>query len=192
MQEPTLVLNRNWQAIGTATLRHAFVLVVRGAARPIDPSTYEVYSLERWLERSDERAAELPRERLVKTPNHLVEKPEVVLLTHYGKFPRIEVSFSRKNLYRRDDHSCQYCGRRAGKIQMSIDHVVPRSRGGRTTWENCVLACVRCNSRKADRLPADVGLRLLKAPARPRWSPLVDLLPQSRPESWDHFLKGVG
>lgn len=188
MHEPTLVLNRNWVPVGTTTVRQALVLVIRSAARVIDPATYAVLDLEGWLLHSLESSQGLPRERLVQTPCLLVVKPEVVLLAHYGRVPRLEVAFSRRNLFRRDGHRCQYCGRRGSGSELSIDHVQPRSRGGPTSWENCVLACLRCNARKADRTPAEVGLRLARAPERPRWSPVLDTLPQARPQSWSRFL----
>jgi len=192
MEGPALVLNRGWTAIGTTTVRQSLVLLVRGSACAIDPISYEVFDLEEWLLRSELRCEELPRERLVRAPNQLVEKPEVIVLTRYNKVPRIEVAFSRRNLYRRDEHCCQYCGKRGSGDDMSIDHVKPRCRGGLTTWENCVLACVRCNSRKADRTPKEVGLRLRRPPRRPTWSPLLQSLPSARPTSWGRFLKDVG
>jgi 5-methylcytosine-specific restriction endonuclease McrA len=191
VQKPALILNRGWLVIGTTTVRQALVLLVRGAARVINPSDYEVFELDDWLMRSMERSEELARERFVKTPHFLVEKPEVMLLSRYSKIPRLEVAFSRRNLFRRDGHACQYCGRQAPPSEMSIDHVVPRCKGGKTSWENCVLSCVRCNSRKADRLPRDVGLRLRAKPRRPTWSPLLESLPTARPESWARFLRGA-
>lgn len=188
MHEPTLVLNRNWVPIGTTPVRQAMVLIVRSAARAIDPATYAVLDLETWLLHSMERAPQLPRERLIKTPYFMIEKPEVILLSNYGRVPRLEVGFSRRNLLRRDDYRCQYCGRQANGRELSVDHVHPRSRGGPTSWENCVLACLRCNARKADRTPAEVGLRLARQPARPRWSPVLETLPTARPSSWERFL----
>ncbi|MEZ6185979.1 MAG: HNH endonuclease [Planctomycetota bacterium] len=188
MNRHALVLNRNWTAVSTVTVHEALVLLCREAAAAICPETYEVYDLEAWLDRSQLRARELPRERLVRTPNVAVETPEVVLLRHYGGVPRLEVSFSRRNLYRRDGYACQYCGRRTSNAELSIDHVVPRSRGGETSWENCVLACVRCNTQKANKSLRDSGMRLAREPLRPRWSALADLLPSKRPESWEKFL----
>lgn len=188
MNRHALVLNRNWTAVSTVTVHEALVLICREAAAAICPETYEVFGLEAWLDRSRERAPSLPRERLVRTPSVAVETPEVVLLCHYGGVPRLEVSFSRRNLYRRDGYACQYCGRRANHAELSIDHVVPRSRGGETSWENCVLACVRCNTKKANKTLRDAGMRLNEEPRRPRWSALADLLPTVRPESWEKFL----
>ena len=188
MSRHALVLNRNWTAVTTVTVHQALVLICRDTAAAICPETYQVFDLEAWLDRSRLRASQLPRERLVRTPSVAVETPEVVLLTHYGGLPRLEVSFSRRNLYRRDGYACQYCGRRAGHAELSIDHVVPRSRGGETSWENCVLACVCCNTKKANKSLRDAGMRLQSEPRRPRWSALADLLPATRPESWAKFL----
>ena len=134
MQGETLVLNRNWTPITTTPVRDALVLLCREAAAVICPETYEVFDLEGWLVRSVDRVADLARARLVKTPRLSFEKPEVVLLTHYAGFPRLQVSFSRRNLYRRDGYSCQYCHARRPLDELSIDHVLPRSRGGKTTW----------------------------------------------------------
>jgi len=183
-----LVLNRHWTAITTATVRQSMVLLCREKAQVICTESYAMFMLEAWIERSQERA-ELGLGRFLRTPNLPVEAPEVILLSAYGGVPRLEVAFSRRNLYRRDDYSCQYCGRCRPPSDLSIDHVLPRSRGGRTSWENCVLACVRCNSKKADRTPREVGFRLQRAPKKPTWSPLVASLPQARPESWGKFLR---
>lgn len=185
-----LVLNRHWVAVGTTTIRRTFVLLVREAAAAVCPRSYEVLDFARWVERSRAAAWSLPEDaaRVVRTPRLLLERPEVILLHGYGGVPRREVSFTRRNLYRRDDHACQYCGRRRPSSELSIDHVVPRSLGGPTTWENCVLACVRCNTKKANKTLREVGFTLLRPPRRPTWSPLLDALPQARPQSWAQFL----
>ena len=191
MNELTLVLNRNWVPVTTTTVRHALVMLCRESATVICPSTYEVYDLGEWLVRSTDRVVGLSRTAYVCTPRYRIEKPEVILLTSYGGVPRLEVSFSRRNLYRRDAYSCQYCQRRQPLEDLSIDHVMPRSRGGKTSWENCVLACVNCNSRKANRTPQESGLRLMRQPRKPTWSPLLETLPQARPDSWKAFLKNM-
>jgi 5-methylcytosine-specific restriction endonuclease McrA len=82
------------------------------------------------------------------------------------------VTFSRRNLFKRDRFTCQYCGEQPGTEELTIDHVLPRSRGGVSTWENCVLACIECNHRKANMTPAEAGMPLKKDPARPNWRPL--------------------
>jgi 5-methylcytosine-specific restriction endonuclease McrA len=185
----TLVLNRHWAAVSTTTVRRAMVLLCRASAAVICPETFEVFDLGRWCERSTELAPALARSRVICTPRAWLVKPEIILLTAYGGVPRLEVSFSRKNLYRRDAYACQYCGRNRPPEELSIDHVVPRSRGGKTSWENCVLACVGCNTRKANKSPKEAGLRLMRPPKKPSWSPLAESLPAARPASWARFIR---
>lgn len=185
----TLVLNRHWAAVSTTTVRRALVLLCRESAQVICPETYQVFDLGSWYERSQEQSARLARQLLIRTSCSWLVKPEIILLTAYGGVPRLEVSFSRKNLYRRDGYSCQYCGRHRPPEELSIDHVVPRSRGGKTSWENCVLACVGCNTRKANKSLKEAGLRLSRPPRKPTWSPLAESLPAARPASWARFIR---
>jgi 5-methylcytosine-specific restriction endonuclease McrA len=102
--------------------------------------------------------------------------------------PRRTVPFSRRNLYRRDGFRCQYCGRKRNTADLSIDHVVPRSRGGRTTWENCVLSCIPCNVRKGNRPAVEAGMALVKAPLRPAWTPYLLVSTAHRRASWAQFV----
>jgi 5-methylcytosine-specific restriction endonuclease McrA len=186
--DQALVLNRNWTPVSTTTVRRALVLLCRSTASAICPSSYEVFDLDGWITRSIETAETLHRERVMRTPSFDLEKPEVILLRGYAGIPRREVSFSRRNLYRRDGYSCQYCGRRRPPDELSIDHILPRSRGGKTTWENCVLACVRCNTKKANKTLRESGFQLLRSPAKPTWSPLLEAIPNAHPPSWRKFL----
>ena len=96
-------------------------------------------------------------------------------------------TFSRRNVAKRDHHTCQYCGAQPGWEPITIDHVLPRSRGGASSWTNCVAACVACNARKADRTPEQAGMRLRKTPVRPLWKPLFAAR-EARVESWSRFL----
>jgi 5-methylcytosine-specific restriction endonuclease McrA len=186
--DQALVLNKNWTPVSTTTVRRALVLLCRSTASAICPASYEVFDLDGWIERSIERADGLDRHRVLRTPRFDLEKPEVILLRGYAGIPRREVSFSRRNLYRRDGYSCQYCGRRRPPDELSIDHVMPRSRGGKTTWENCVLACVRCNTKKANKTLRESGFQLLRSPSKPTWSPLLEAIPSVHPPSWSKFL----
>ena len=117
--------------------------------------------------------------------------PEVVALQHYDRVPLAVVTFSRRNVAKRDHYTCQYCGAQPGVEALTIDHVVPRSQGGQSSWTNCVAACVQCNVRKADRTPEQAGMRLRKSPARPDWKPLYSLHGTGHGpsiESWKPFL----
>lgn len=205
LHERTLVLNKHWTAVATTTVRTALVLLCRETARVICPDTYEVFDLDGWIDRSMTKivvpapppvatlgatppAPGAPRGRFIRTPRFRIEKPEVILLRNYGGRVRREVTFSRKNLYRRDNYTCQYCGQRKPSEELSIDHVVPKSLGGKTTWDNCVLACVRCNARKANKTLRDTGFALIARPEKPQWSPFEDVSNRERPMSWEKFL----
>ena len=115
--------------------------------------------------------------------------PEVILLRTFNGFFRHEVRFSRRNIFERDKQTCQYCGKYFGKPDLTLDHVIPRSKGGRDTWENLVLACVRCNVRKANRTPEEAGMPLLRRPAKPTWLPKLGArTPSGDLMSWQRFL----
>lgn len=105
---------------------------------------------------------------VLRTPSSVVPVPSVVRLNRYVRRPfRQRIAFNRKNLFRRDDHTCQYCGDRGSDL--TLDHVLPRSRGGKTTWENVVASCRRCNSRKRDRTPEEAHMHLDRQPKAPRF-----------------------
>ena len=183
LSQPTLVLNRSWSAIATTSVRHALALLFKGSAKAIRPDTFEVHEFSTWAD-----LAIPPDEPCVRTVSLQIRAPEVIVLTRYNSMPNTSVVFSRRNLYKRDHNTCQYCGARPGTSELSIDHVVPRARGGRTTWENCVLACVRCNRRKGCRAPEEVGLQLQKKPERPTWTPILELPLGRVRQSWERFV----
>lgn len=183
---PTLVLNNSWRPIQTTTTRVAIGLVAKGSAVIIDPDTYEVHDLDSWHIASETQDKyqdfRIRSMRLDLTP------PELILLTHYRGIGDQSVTFSRLNLYRRDQYSCQYCGDQPGTKELTIDHVMPRSRDGKSTWENCVVACVECNKRKAARTPAEAGMKLRRKPKKPSW-PAISRLPREiHCDSWRKFL----
>ncbi len=186
LSQPALVLNKSWCAITTTTVRHALELLFKDAAQAVRPETYEPLGFASWSAQPVS-----PQDPCVATVTLRIRAPEVILLTRYNGFPQLRVAFSRKNLDRRDRHTCQYCGHRPGSPELSIDHVVPRSRGGRATWDNCVLACLACNRRKGDRLPEEAGMRLLRPPVRPGWTPVGDVPVDHQRPAWRQFLRGA-
>jgi 5-methylcytosine-specific restriction endonuclease McrA len=182
LERAALVLNRSWLPVHVTSVRRALCMLVRDVARVVAADTLAVYSFPDWV-----RLMDPPTRYFVRSPSVRIPIPEVVLLRRYDRIPCHEAPFTRRNLFLRDDFTCQYCGRRCSGDRLSIDHVTPRSRGGRTSWENCVLACVACNARKADRTLKDSGLRLLRQPARPRWTPYLNLRPSQQLDSWQRF-----
>jgi 5-methylcytosine-specific restriction endonuclease McrA len=183
LNRPTLVLNKTWTPINVTTVRRAIVLAFVDLARIVDVTSYELFSFENWVRRGPTNG------QVLRGVNTVFDVPEVVVVKHYDKVPSGGVVFSRRNLYRRDRFTCQYCGARPGSEELTIDHVVPKCKGGRTTWENCVLACLNCNTRKGGKSLQDVGLTLRSMPKKPTWSPIYAFARRSkRPKSWDAFI----
>lgn len=182
LDRPTLVLNRSWQPVGVAPVSRSLVLLWNDNARVVDPQDYRLYTWADWstlIPREDELFIQAVRLRL--------RVPEVVALTQYDRIPMNAVTFSRRNIYKRDRYTCQYCGSQPGTEELTLDHVVPRSQGGISTWENCVLACIGCNKRKADRTPEQAHMPLRKKPVRPMWRPLYASR-DVRVDSWSRFM----
>jgi 5-methylcytosine-specific restriction endonuclease McrA len=186
LDRPALVLNRHWVAIQTTTVKEAIGLVAKGSARIIEPETFATHDLVTWDDVS--RAKARFGDAVIRSARLAIAPPEVILLTAYEGLGERSVVFSRRNLFKRDRFTCQYCGAQPGPEELTIDHVVPRSRGGVSSWENCALACVACNKRKADRAPAEAGLAPRRAPRKPSWHSLARIEPRIRRESWDQFL----
>jgi 5-methylcytosine-specific restriction endonuclease McrA len=182
LQQPTLVLNRNWQPVNVATVARAMVLVWNESARVVDPHDYQTYGWADWS-----RVRPRDGDAFIQAVRLRLRVPEVIVLAGYDRLPTVTVSFCRRNIFKRDHWTCQYCGRQPGGEELSIDHVVPRAQGGGSTWENCVLACVDCNKRKADRTPRQAGLKLRQTPVRPTWKPLYTRR-HARIESWSKFI----
>jgi 5-methylcytosine-specific restriction endonuclease McrA len=182
LQRPTLVLNRNWQPVNVATVARALVLLWNESARVVDPADYQLYTWADW-------AKLRPRigEDCIQAVRFKLRVPEVVALNGYDRLPTTHVTFSRRNIFKRDHYTCQYCGAQPGSEDLTLDHVLPRSQGGVSGWENCVLACTACNKRKADRTPEQARMHLRRKPVRPTWKPLY-ADHEVRIESWSKFV----
>lgn len=183
LEEPTLVLNRHWTAVNVVSVRRALVLVCRDAARIIAPDTFEIHDFSSWIGQRIGNA-----EPVIRLVSSAIRVPEVIVLRHSDRPAIAHVPFTRKNLYRRDQNTCQYCGKRPGVERLSIDHIVPKSAGGVTSWLNCVLACVACNLRKSNKTLEESGMSLLRSPTRPKWVPYEALPRGMNKESWPRFL----
>jgi 5-methylcytosine-specific restriction endonuclease McrA len=167
LQRPTLILNRNWQPIRVSTVARSLILVWNDHARIVDPADFQTYDWSDWTAMAPEEG-----ELFIQAVTYRLRVPEVVALTKYDRVPLGKVAFNRRNLFKRDHETCQYCGDQPGLDSLTIDHILPRSRGGTSTWENCVLACIECNKRKADRTPKEAHMKLGTKPGRPKWQPL--------------------
>lgn len=198
LDEPTLVLNKGWQAIDAITARQAISDTVAEKARIICPKSFMLYSIEDWMD-----LPVAPGDLSIQTVHKHIRVPEVVVFNEYDRIPKRSVVFSRRNLWRRDGWRCQYCGKKPAPDEITVDHVVPRAQGGLTTFENTVLACLKCNKHKDNRTPEQAGMKLRKMvraadgsvqivfysrPKAPRWSPIFAVRRQKVPESWSKFL----
>ena len=182
LERPTLVLNRSWQPVNVAPVARALVMLWNESARVVDPDDYRLYTWSTWSEMR-------PRddEPFIQAVTFRLRVPEVLSLTRYDRPRETAVTFSRRNIFKRDHGTCQYCGVRPGSPELTIDHVLPRAQGGVSRWDNCVLACVECNSRKANRTPDQAGMKLRRPPIRPHWRPLY-ASNGLRMASWSRFL----
>lgn len=181
-----LVLNRHWQAIDVKTPAQAFAMMATGSAQALDISADALLpvSWSNWLK--------LPvreHDRSIGTVHGPVRSPTVLVLARFARMPRRRLTFSRRGLFMRDGGVCQYSGRALQFDEANIDHVIPRSRGGPTSWENCVLADKRVNHRKGDRTPEEAGLRLARPPQPPREMPAAALIRNTLGiQDWTMFL----
>src|SRR4051812_44639325 len=143
-----------------------------GAARVIDEQ-YRTFDFDSWaaLGEATVHNGHHHGHEVVRTASRAIRIPRVILLQLYDRIPTSRVRFSRLNIYARDENTCQYCGKTLPRASLNLDHITPRSHGGRTTWENVVCCCVPCNLRKGARTPDQAGMRLLRAPERPKWTP---------------------
>jgi 5-methylcytosine-specific restriction endonuclease McrA len=164
-------------------VRRAISLVYRGLAKIISPETYETHDFESWSDLSIRK--EDPH---IRTVSLSIRVPEVIVLLFYDSYPKKRIAFSRKNIYRRDHFTCQYCGKTAGSEELSIDHIKPRSLGGESTWTNCVLACLRCNVRKGNRSLEEAGMSLIRKPTKPKWAPYLTFTLGKMKQSWEKFI----
>lgn len=164
LNQSVLVLNRHWAAVHVTTARRALVLLYGEHAKVVTDD-FATHNFDSWRDLSQF----LETARKITTPSYQMAIPEVIMLTQFNRFPPRQVKFSRRNIYVRDNYTCQYCGCIPPKDELTIDHVLPRSRGGKSTWENVVLACMRCNTRKGNRLLHEANLKLLSQPKKPHW-----------------------
>jgi 5-methylcytosine-specific restriction endonuclease McrA len=160
-----LVLNRHFQPIHVTNAKRAFSLLYLGVARVLDRE-FRSFDFDSWAAMATEAGDDV-----VHTIDRAIRVPRVIILQLYDRIPKTKVRFSRHNIYMRDGNTCQYCGLALPRTELNLDHVVPRSQGGRTTWENVVCCCIDCNLAKGARTPEQAGMSLRKPPSRPRWTP---------------------
>lgn len=197
LNEHVLMLNRSWVAVDTCPVRSAFCKLFEERARFLDEDLV-LHDLESWLN------LETKGQRILLSSRIQIRVPEILVLSR-DVFPkRKTMQFSRRNLNRRDRMACQYCGEHPGPQGLTIDHIVPKRHGGKSTWKNCVLSCSDCNHKKADKQLEETGMRLLPrpdiqsaypnnpgrwtAPYVPLWTPVFKVGKSDVRKSWAHFI----
>jgi 5-methylcytosine-specific restriction endonuclease McrA len=171
VMQRTLLLSQGYEPISVISWRKAICLLTLGKVEVVE--TYE---------------------HNIRSVQLVFKMPAVVrLLRAFRRHPK-QVKFSRQNVLARDRWRCQYCGAKKPSDELTYDHVIPRSRGGKTNWDNIVTACVSCNARKANRTPEQAGMRLLKPPRRPAWVPIftIQISRSSMPEAWRDYCYWTG
>ena len=186
LNSSVLVLNRSYLPIHVTSVRRAFSLLYQGIARAVDEQ-YQTFDFDGWRQLAVARDMDA-----IGTAAGLIRVPRVIVLIAFDRLPSRHVRFSRINLMARDNFRCQYCGSRPSRSELNLDHVVPRSLGGHSTWENVVTSCVDCNRRKGGRTPKQAQMALRRQPVRPRWTPLVNLMLSTvRYQEWRPYLNVV-
>jgi 5-methylcytosine-specific restriction endonuclease McrA len=182
-------------AVHVVNVRRAFSLLCREMAEIVheEEGKFATYSFDAWREISELRAeCRLPDDDWIRSVNFEIQVPRVIRLLRSDRLPKQRLHLNRRNVLARDGHLCQYCGRHFPTHQLSIDHVLPRSRGGATTWENVVCACLACNIKKGGRTPHEARMKLIHIPVRPSRNPMLILkLKSPKYKSWCVWLDGA-
>ncbi len=164
--ESVLVLNATYEPLSVVSVRRAVLLLLKEKAEIVEAAEAEL------------------RSEHVSMP-----MPLVIRLVYYVRIPRrLSLPVTRRTVLARDHYTCQYCGRQPARKDLTVDHIVPRSRGGHTAWENVVTACQRCNGRKGSRTPEEAGMSLLSPPARPRYVALTLIEGGETRRVWDKYM----
>lgn len=186
-----LVLNKSWMPIRVQNLRRAISKVTNNRAKFVDPETFLLYSWEEWL-----KSFAIPNKdtenldyEIIRSKNFSFKKPFVAVCTKYNKIPNTHLKLTKRNLLIRDHFKCMYSGEKLSYKTATVDHVVPKSKGGKTTWDNLVICSFEVNIKKANRTPEEAGLKLLKIPKKPQWSPVYEMIHKSRSKYWGKFIK---
>jgi len=182
-----LVLNRNWQAIHVKSPAEALSMMYTDTATGLDILGEDhmiPYRWKDWINLPND-----PDSDYVSTVNGDIKIPKIIVLCKFNKVPMKRPKFSLTGVWNRDNGVCQYTGKKLSKNEGNVDHIIPRSRGGKTDWTNCVLAHKEVNAQKANRTPEEAGLKLIKEPFVPRHMPTTFYIKNKHNiKEWDLFL----
>lgn len=186
LSSSVLVLNKSFLPVHVTSLKRALVLLYQGAAKAVDEN-YRTFSFDSW-----QSLSVIEKSKSIGLIDRMIRAPRVVILVNYNKLPKRYIKFSRANIFLRDKNKCQYCGREFKKHELNLDHVVPRTHGGVSSWENVVCSCISCNRDKGGRTPKEAGVKLIRKPGKPAWSPYYHIsLANIMYKEWMPFLSLV-
>ena len=196
LEASVLVLNRHFMALQVVSCKRAFTLLCKEAAEVVHPEDgqFTTDDFKTWREVSEYRSRHVSQadDDWIRTVSSVIQVPRVIRLIGFDRMPRQAIKFNRRNIFARDGNLCQYCGKRFPTSELSLDHVLPRSQGGGSSWENIVCACVACNVRKGGRTPKQASMALIRRPEKPKRSPMLNQkLTNSKYESWKTFLENA-
>ena len=198
LESSVLVLNKFYAAVHVVNAKRAFAMLCKESAEvvSIDGGQYNLYDFSSWVDVSAFKAEyEFPdddRYESIKTFSLEVRVPKIIRLVVYDKLPKATIKFNRKNIFARDKNRCQYCGKKVPTSELSLDHVIPRTQGGTSSWKNIVCACTNCNKHKGGRRPEEAGMKLICKPVKPDHCPLIQLkLGSNKYNSWKQFLNNA-
>ncbi len=198
LESSVLVLNKFFAAVHVVNAKRAFAMLCKESAEvvSIDGGQYNSYDFTSWVDVSTfKEECDLPDENRyesIKTFSLEIRVPKIIRLIVYDKLPKATIKFNRKNIFARDKNRCQYCGKKVPTSELSLDHVIPRTQGGTSSWKNIVCACTNCNKHKGGRRPEEAGMKLICKPVKPRHCPLIQLkLGSNKYNSWKQFLNNA-
>jgi 5-methylcytosine-specific restriction endonuclease McrA len=198
LESQVLVLNKNYTPIGLTNAKDAFIKLFGSVAEVItvEDGTYCNHDFSSWSELSAmKQEFEDLREKhdeFINTPSLTLEVPRVIRVLEYDKIPLHSIKLTRRNVYARDNNTCQYCGKRFKTDKLNLDHVIPRSKGGKNTWENLVCSCHKCNAKKGDKTLKEAGLKLIRKPFKPKENPTLRVhIGNAKYKSWKNFVSEV-
>ena len=188
LSSPVLVLNRYFVPVTITSVKRAFLMLYSGVAKAVG-SDYETFDFESW---ADISALREQQEDVIRTVSSVIKTPRVIILVRYEGFVRKEAKFNRINIFRRDGGMCQYCCKKFSRAELTIDHVVPRTQGGKSVWDNVVCCCIDCNRKKGGRTPLQARMKLNRKPKKPVWDPFSNIYIRAvRYKEWEPFLNFV-
>lgn len=187
LQTDVLVLNKNWLAITVIEAAEAISDLFTGKVVAVDDD-YQQYDFDSWAGLSHYRSTfESKDHSFIKAVKYDILVPSVVRLLKFEKAKKSRIRLSRRNIYKRDQYTCQYTGKKLPAHKINLDHVLPSSRGGKTTWENVVCCSIDVNTMKGNKTPEEAGLSLIRKPREPLPGELT-IKRQKMPRSWKSFV----